>query len=114
MRTYIKFDYTLYDKKMFDINYGEDFNLNYLTINTIFNYFNDFNVNNYIFTYIYIDDDIDDSFNPTLYNKYYNIYKKYYNSDFKFVIITNNIKYCKDYIKFFNCFYIYIILEPKN
>jgi hypothetical protein len=70
--------------------------------------YNDFNVNNYIICYIYVDFD-NKPFDEKLYNEYHEEYLKYYskNSDIKLIVWTNNLNWCKLNFKFFNTIYIY-------
>jgi hypothetical protein len=70
--------------------------------------YNDFNVNNYIICYIYVEFD-NKPFDEKLYNEYHKEYLKYYskNSDIKLIVWTNNLNWCKLNFKFFNTIYIY-------
>jgi hypothetical protein len=70
--------------------------------------YNDFNVNNYIICYIYVEFD-NKPFDEKLYNEYHEEYLKYYskNSDTKIIVWTNNFNWCKLNFKFFNTAYIY-------
>jgi hypothetical protein len=67
--------------------------------------YKDFNVNNYIICYIYVEFD-NKPFDEKLYNEEY---LKYYskNSDTKIIVWTNNFNWCKLNFKFFNTAYIY-------
>jgi hypothetical protein len=71
-------------------------------------YFNDYNLNNYILCYIYVEND-NKSFDEYLYNQYHQEYFKYYskNPDIKMLIWTNNKDWCKLNFKFFNTLFIY-------
>ena len=71
-------------------------------------YYKDFNVNNYIICYIYVEFD-NKPFDEKLYNEYHEEYLKYYskNSDTKIIVWTNNFNWCKLNFKFFNTVYIY-------
>lgn len=84
-----------------------------------FNYFKDYNIDNYLACYIYINEfqPYIEVFDENLYNKYHASYYKYYykNPDIKLIVYTNSkttYKWCRIYFKFFNVYYIYI--ESKN
>ena len=77
-------------------------------------YFNDFNVNNYILCYIYIEDEYK-TFDEKLYNEYHKNYFKYYskNPDIKLIVFSNNHDWCSLNFKFFNTCYIRFIDNQK-
>jgi hypothetical protein len=84
-------------------------------LNMIFNNFKDYNINNYLACYIYLNEfqAYIEVFDEKLYNKYHATYYKYYskNNDTKLIVYTNNklaYKWCRIYFKFFNVLYIYI------
>ena len=88
------------------LGYKEEWNnKNYLY--HFMKYYNDFNVNNYIICYIYVEFD-NKQFDEKLYNEEY---LKYYskNSDIKLIVLTNNLNWCKLNFKFFNTMYIYLL-----
>ena len=100
---------------------NNDINLNYFLeiikvdktiLSSAYSYFNDYNINNYITCYLYIEKNKNFEFDEILYNKYHSEYLKYYsrNPNIKILIFTNNIygyKWCKNFMKFFNVYYIY-------
>ena len=60
-------------------------------------YFHDYDKNNYILCYIYIDNE-DKPFDEILYNDYHKKYLKYFenNHNIKIIIWTNNVNWCKN------------------
>ena len=80
----------------------------------IMKYYKDFNVNNYIICYIYVEFD-NKPFDEKLYNEYHEEYLKYYskNPNIKLIVWTNNLNWCKLNFKFFNTSYIYFNTYEK-
>ena len=79
-----------------------------------YKFFNDYNINNYIICYVYVNENKNFEFDETLYNEYHKEYLKYYsrNSNTKILIITNGkygYKWCKNFMKFFNTYYYYLV-----
>ena len=76
--------------------------------------YKDFNVNNYIICYIYVEFD-NKPFDEKLYNEYHEEYLKYYskNPNIKLIVWTNNFDWCKLNFKFFNTTYIYFKTYEK-
>jgi len=106
------------DKKYFIIKIGFPENL---SISNAFKHYKDYNENNYIVCYIYVDDEeiIKNEFNEKLYNEYHSDYLKYYekNPNIKFIIFTNSkesVYWCKNFFKFFNSYYYYYIDNINN
>jgi len=88
---------------------NEDFKFKFNKLSKYFmNYHNDYNFNNYIMCYIYVEFD-NKPFDEDLYNQYHQEYLKYYskNPDIKMLIWTNNKDWCKLNFKFFNTLFIY-------
>jgi len=71
--------------------------------NNFMKQYKDFNVNNYIICYIYVEFD-NKPFDEKLYNEYHEEYLKYYskNPNIKLIVWTNNFDWCKLNFKFFN------------
>jgi hypothetical protein len=76
--------------------------------NLHFTYYNDYNVDNYLVCFIYVAED--NKFDEDLYNRYHYEYLQHYteNPQIKIIVLTNNIVWCKQNLKFFNIYYYYI------
>jgi hypothetical protein len=78
-----------------------------------YKHFDDYDINNYIICYVYVNEYKNFEFDENLYNEYHKEYLKYYsrNSNTKILVITNGkygYKWCKSFMKFINVYYYYI------
>jgi len=89
------------------LGYIYNYDCIYSRENGYYKYFRDYNINNYIMCYIYVDDEYN-KYNEILYNIYHEEYYKYYekNPDIKILVWTNNADWCKINFKFFNTLYL--------